>query len=40
VIAHARYTFFQMAEMAVPRDLLRDLLARIGNFRPRPVAPC
>lgn len=40
VIAHARYTVFQMAEVVVPRDLFRDLLERIGNLRPRPVAPC
>jgi hypothetical protein len=26
VIAHARYTVFQMAEVAVPRDLFRRIL--------------
>ncbi|MBP2233428.1 anthranilate/para-aminobenzoate synthase component II [Azospirillum agricola] len=28
VIAHARYTIFQMAEVAVPRDLFHSLLMR------------
>ena len=40
VIAHARYTIFQMAEVAVSRDLFRNLLARIDNLRPRPTVPC
>ena len=40
VIAHARYTIFQVAEVAVPRDLFRDLLVGFGNLRPRPNAPC
>lgn len=40
VIAHARYTIFQMAEVAVPRVLFRNLLARIDNLRPRPTVPC
>lgn len=34
VIAHARYTVFQMAEVAVPRDLLKG----IGSLRLRSVA--
>lgn len=37
VIAHARYTVFQMAEVAVPRHLFRRMLALIGDLRPRPV---
>jgi hypothetical protein len=40
VIAHARYTVFQMAEVAVPRDLFRRILAMIDQLRPRPVARC
>jgi hypothetical protein len=40
VIAHARYTIFEMAEVAVPRDLFRNLLARVDNLRPRPAVPC
>jgi hypothetical protein len=40
VIAHARYTVFQMAEVAVPRDLFRRILDLIDDMRPRPVARC
>jgi hypothetical protein len=40
VIAHARYTVFQMAEVAVPRDLFRRILEMIGNLRPKPVVRC
>ena len=40
VVSHARSTIFQMAEVAVPRDLFRRILEMIGDLRPRPVAPC
>jgi hypothetical protein len=40
VVAHARYTVFQMAEVAVPRDLFRRILAMIDELRPRQVARC
>ena len=40
VIAHARYTVFQMAEVAVPRDLFRRIFEMIEELRPRPVARC
>ena len=40
VIAHARYTVFQMAEVAVPRDLFRRVLVMIESLRPRRVARC
>jgi hypothetical protein len=40
VIAHARYTVFQMAEVALPRDLFRRILEMIDGLRPRPVARC
>ena len=40
VIAHARYTIFQMAEVAVPRDLFGCILAMIDDLRPRSVARC
>jgi hypothetical protein len=40
VIAHARCTAFQMAEVAVPRDLFRRILEMIGELRARPVARC
>src|SRR4051794_41922172 len=37
VIAHARYTVFQMAEVAVPRDLFRRILAMIDELRPKRI---
>ena len=40
VIAHARSTVFQMAEVAVPRELFRRILAMIDDLRPKPIAPC
>jgi hypothetical protein len=40
VIAHARYTVFQMAEVAVPRELFRRILGLIDELRPRQVARC
>ena len=40
VIAHARYTVFQMAEVAVPRDLFRRILEMIDGLRPRRIARC
>lgn len=40
VVSHARSTIFQMAEVAVPRDLFRRILEMIGDLRPRPVAQC
>jgi hypothetical protein len=40
VITHARYTAFQMAEVAVPQHLFRRILDRIGGLRPCGVARC
>jgi len=40
VIAHARSTVFQMAEVAVSRDLFRRILGLIDELRPRQVARC
>src|SRR5918993_985228 len=40
VITHGRYTAFQMAEVAVPRDLFRRILTMIDELRPRQVARC
>jgi len=37
VIHHGRYVIFQLAEVAVPRDLFRKILRRIDDLRPRPV---
>ena len=34
IIAHARYSVFQMAEVAVPRDLFRRILDMIDDLRP------
>jgi len=40
VIAHGRYLVFQMAEVAVPRELFGRLLERIAQLRPPAVARC
>lgn len=40
VITHARYAVFQMAEIAVPRDLFLHILDMIDDLRPREPAPC
>jgi len=40
VIAHARYSVFQMAEVAVPRDLFCRILEVIDELRPRELARC
>ena len=40
VVTHARYTVFQMAEVAVPRDLFRRILELIDALRPRRIARC
>ena len=37
VVAHSRYVTFQMAEVAVPRDLFRKILGLIDDLRRRPV---
>jgi len=33
VVRHSRYVFFQMAEVAVPRRLFREILRRIHRLR-------
>jgi Transposase DDE domain group 1 len=40
VVAHGRYLVFQMAEVAVPRELFGRLLERIAQLRPPAVARC
>ncbi len=40
VVGHARYTVFQIAEVAVPRDLFRRILEMIDGLRPRLVVRC
>jgi len=37
VVRHARYVFFQMAEVAVTRGLLEAMLVRIGLLRLAPA---
>jgi Transposase DDE domain group 1 len=38
VVRHGRYVIFQMAEVAVPRGLLQDILRLIAELRPPPAA--
>ena len=40
VITHARYAVFQMAEVAVARDLFRRILEMIDDLRPVQSARC
>ena len=40
LVTHARYATFQMAEVAVPRDLFRRILANIADLRWRTPVPC
>ena len=37
VISHARHLVFQMAEVAVPRELFQEILRLIDGLRPRPA---
>ena len=39
VVRHGRHITFQMAEVAVPRDLLRDILRLIDALRRSPPVP-
>ena len=38
VVGHARYVAFQMAEVAIPRNLFVDILRMIADLRPPPIA--
>lgn len=40
VVTHAKYTVYQMAEVAVPRDLFRHILDMIDDLRWRRVVRC
>jgi hypothetical protein len=40
LVVHGRYMTFQMAEVAVPRDLFRRILQMIDGLRPRRMARC
>jgi len=37
IVRHGRYVTFQMAEVAIPRDLFADILRRIERLKPKPV---
>jgi hypothetical protein len=39
IVRHGRSITFQMAEVMVPRDLFREILAAIAALRPSPPAP-
>jgi len=38
VVSHARCIAFQIAEVAIPRDLFSDILRMIAELRPPPIA--
>ena len=38
VVSHGRYVAFQMAEVAIPRNLFAEVLRMIAELRPPPVA--
>ena len=37
VVSHGRYVAFQMAEVAIPRNLFTDILRLVAELRPPPV---
>ena len=37
VVSHGRYVAFQMAEVAIPRNLFADVLRLVAELRPSPV---
>ncbi len=37
VVRHGRYVTFQLAEVAAPRHLFREILRRINELRRRPA---
>ena len=37
VVRHGRYIIFQMAEIALPRELFGEILRLIDALRPRPA---
>ena len=36
VVSHGRYVIFQMAEVAIARQMFQDILRRIAELRPPP----
>jgi hypothetical protein len=39
VVSHGRYVTFQIAEVAVPRQMFQEILMLIGRLRASPAAP-
>ena len=39
VVSHDRYVTFQLAEVAVPRELFPNILSRIDGLQPAPLPP-
>ncbi len=37
IVRHGRYVTFQLAEVAMPRNLFREILRRIDELRRRPA---
>ena len=37
VVTHSRHVAFQMAEVAIPRNLFADILRMIAELRPPPL---
>ncbi len=37
VVRHGRYVTFQLAEVAVPRNLFREILRRVDELRRKPA---
>jgi hypothetical protein len=37
VVSHGRYAAFQMVEVAVPRQMLQEILRLIAELRPNPL---
>jgi len=38
IVRHGRYVIFQMAEVAVPRELFQEIMRLIDGLRPRPAS--
>src|SRR5262249_32964113 len=39
VVSHGRYVAFQMAEVAIPRQMFQEILRLIAELRPQPALP-
>ena len=37
IVRHGRYVTFQMADVAIPKNLFADILRRIDRLRPKPA---